>query len=219
MLIDPLTRPPSAENKVKISARDNGRLLNPVSCQSSKEIRLPRLCSTSVVVRPADAAQRAGRVALSSFLVRHFSPFSLSLSLSASVITVSVALCSCYTSSSTATKIPVPQRHENGDSSSSSSALADAAVAADAACTPEEIYCYTQYNSIQLQSAIPSSNLRLSTSQSSHAAMGINHIDVSRTTPLCASSFGHFLSVDQLIDPPPSSSARPQMATLAPAFV
>ena len=81
MLIDPLTRPPSAENKVKISARDNGRLLNPVSCQSSKEIRLPRLCSTSVVVRPADAAQRAGRVALSSFLVRHFSPFSLSLSL------------------------------------------------------------------------------------------------------------------------------------------
>jgi len=30
-------------NKVKISARDNDRLLNPVSC------RLPRLCSTLVV--------------------------------------------------------------------------------------------------------------------------------------------------------------------------
>ena len=34
------------------------------------------------------------------------------------------------------TKIPVPPRHDGGD----------------AACTPEEIYCYTQYNSL---SAIP----------------------------------------------------------------
>jgi len=38
------------------------------------------------------------------------------------------------------TKIPIPPRHDSGES------------AAVAACTPEEIYCYTQYNSL---SAIP----------------------------------------------------------------
>ena len=75
-----------SRNKVKISARDNGRLLNPVSCQSSKEIRLPRLCSTSVVVRPADAAQgREERSRPFSASRPPFSGFSL-----ASVITASV---------------------------------------------------------------------------------------------------------------------------------
>ncbi len=38
-------------------------------------------------------------------------------------------------------KIPVPQRHESGG-------IDSAAASADAACTPEEIYCYTQYNSL-----------------------------------------------------------------------
>lgn len=59
------------------------------------------------------------------------------------------------------TKIPVPPRHDSGES------------AAVAACTPEEIYCYTQYNSL---SAIP---------RSFHAdAMGVQQIQARTFTPI-----------------------------------
>lgn len=73
-------------------------------------------------------------------------------------------------SSRISTKIPVPSRHQPGGGGA---AAAAAAAIAASACTPEEIYCYTQFE--------PNYSARFTRFPTSiHANMGpVHHLEVS----------------------------------------
>jgi hypothetical protein len=198
---------------VKISARDNGRLLNPVSCQSSKEIRLPRLCSTSVVVRPADAAQRQEERSRRFFVSRPpFSGFSL-----ASVITAFglVSLCVPH--------VVVDSYENSGPTASRKRRFVVVFIGPGRCCCGRRCGLHARRNLLLHAVQLDSTSVGHSIVQSSSVDVAIITCSYGNQPHRRKSDdsfvrllLWSFLSVDQLIDPPPSSSSRPQMAPRTP---